>query len=102
MEIIYRTKDGEEFYSKKVAELHEKELAEAEEEGQEIYNAVVSVTGFFQVRNFRGLSPKMAAEDIYNNLEELVEVGDLNIDEADVAVFDSNDKEYDFSGYELL
>lgn len=99
MEIIYRTDDGKEFYSKKEAERHEKEVFE---EGQETYDAVVSVTGFFQIRNFRGVGPKMVAEDIYNNLEELVEVGDLNIDEVDVAVFDSNDKEYDFSRYDLL
>ena len=98
MEIIYRTDDGKEFYSKKEAERHEKEVAE---ESAETYNAVVSVTGFFQIRNFKGFDPQSVAEDIYNNLEELVEVGDLNIDEADVAVFDSNDKEYDFSGYEL-
>lgn len=99
MEIIYRTDDGKEFYSKKEAERYEKEVLE---EGQETYDAVVSVTGFFQIRNFRGVDPKMVAKDIYNTLEELVEVGDLNIDEADVAVFDSNDKEYDFSRYDLL
>ena len=98
MEIIYRTEDGKEFYSKKEAERHEKEVAE---EGQEAYNAVVSVIGFFQIHNFRGFDPKKVAEDIYNNLEELVEVGDLNIDEANIAVFDANDKEYDFSGYDL-
>ena len=98
MEIIYRTEDGKEFFSKKEAERHEKEVAE---EGKETYNAVVSVTGFFQIRNIRGFTPRMVAEDIYNHLEDLVEVGDLNIDEADVSVFDSNDEEYNFSGYEL-
>lgn len=99
MEIIYRTEDGKEFYSKKEAERHEKEVAE---EGQETYDAVVSVTGFFQIRNFRGFTPQVVAQDIYNNLEELVEVGDLNIDEVEVAVFDSSNKEYDFSERELL
>ena len=98
MEIIYRTADGKEFYSMKEAERHEEEVVE---EGQETYEAVVSVTGFFRIRNFRGVTPRTVAEDIYYNLEKLVEVGDLNINEADVAVFDSDDKEYDFSGFEL-
>ena len=99
MEIIYRTNDGKEFYSKKEAERHEKEEAE---EGKELYDAVVSVTGFFQIRKFADFTPQLAAEAIYNNLGELVEIGDLNIDEVEVAIFDSNDKEYDFSERELL
>jgi len=98
MEIIYRTEDGKEFYSEKEAERHEKEMAE---EGQETYNAVVSVTGFFQICNIKGLTPQLVAEEIYDNLEELVEVGDLNINTTDIAVFDSNEKEYDFTGYDL-
>lgn len=94
MEIIYRTEDGEEFYSKKQAELHEEEL---QKDTGTFYDALLEVKGCIKMR-IKNIDPYFVAKQIYDDIDnDKIDFGDIDIGETEVVVFDENGNEKTFS-----
>ena len=99
MEIIYRTEDGEEFYSKKQAKLHEEEL---QKDTGTFYDALLVVKGYIKMR-IKDISPYFVAKQIYDDMDDdKIDFGDVDVDETGVVVFDENGNEHDFSSFDVL
>ena len=99
MEIIYRTEDGEEFYSQKQAELHEEELQKGT---GTFYDALLEVKGYIKMR-IKDINPYFAAKQIYEDIDDdKIDFGDVDIDETEVVVFDENGNEKTFSSLDVM
>lgn len=99
MEIIYRTEDGEEFYSQKQAELHEEELRK---DTGTFYDALLEVRGYIKMR-IKDIDPYFVAKQIYDDIDDdKIDFGDVDVDETEVTVFDENGKEHTFGCLDCL
>ena len=99
MEVIYRTEDGEEFYSQKQAELHEEELRK---DTGTFYDALLEVRGYIKMR-IKDISPYFVAKQIYEDIDDdKIDFGDIDIDETEVVVFDENGNEKTFSSLDVM
>lgn len=99
MEIIYRTEDGEEFYSQKQAELHEEEL---QKDTGTFYDALLEVKGYIKMR-IKDIDPYFVAKQIYEDIDDdKIDFGDVDIDETEVVVFDENGNEKTFSSLDVM
>lgn len=99
MEIIYRTEDGEEFYSQKQAELHEEEL---QKDTGTFYDALLEVKGYIKMR-IKDINPYFVAKQIYEDIDDdKIDFGDVDIDETEVVVFDENGNEKTFSSLDVM
>lgn len=99
MEIIYRTDDGEEFYSRKQAKLHEEEL---QKDTGTFYDALLEVKGYIKMR-IKDINPYFVAKQIYEDIDDdKIDFGDIDIDETEVVVFDENGNEKTFSSLDVM
>lgn len=99
MEIIYRTEDGEEFYSEKQAKLHEEEL---QKDAGTFYDALLEVKGYIKMR-IKDINPYFVAKQIYEDIDDdKIDFGDVDIDETEVVVFDENGNEKTFSSLDVM
>lgn len=99
MEIIYRTEDGEEFYSQKQAELHEEELRK---DTGTFYDALLEVKGYIKMR-IKDIDPYFVAKQIYDDIDDdKIDFGDVDVEDTEVIVFDENGNEHTFGCLDCL
>lgn len=104
MELIYRTKDGKEFYSVKQAYIHEEELEKKKKDNYKKYTVLINFSGFFKVSGMGGCCTDLDAARYAANLldDGNFDFGDLEeISNVSYTVFDENEVETTFEEDDL-